>query len=94
MSIVPEQISVALLAGGTSGEREISLESGKGAGVALREAGFTVTELDPANKEDLATLMTGDFDVDFLCLHGKGGEDGTMQGMLEVLGLPYTCPGV
>ena len=53
-----------------------------------------VTELDPANKEDLVALITGDFDVAFLCLHGKGGEDGAMQGMLEVIGLPYTCPGV
>lgn len=90
----PQDITVALLAGGTSGEREISLESGKGAAKALREAGFTVVALDPANRDDLVQLITGDFDVAFLCLHGKGGEDGTMQGLLEVVGIPYTGSGV
>ena len=94
MQIDPHSIKVALLAGGTSGEREISLASGQGASAALREAGFDVTELDPARTEDLVALAGGDFDVAFLCLHGRGGEDGTMQGMLEVIGLPYTGPGV
>lgn len=90
----PSSYRVALLAGGTSGEREISLASGKGAGQALRQAGFAVTELDPARKEDLKQLIDGDFDVAFLCLHGKGGEDGRLQGFLELIGLPYTGPGV
>lgn len=94
MSVIPTQTKVALLAGGTSDEREISIASGKGAAAALREAGFPVTELDPANKEDLVRLIEGDFDVAFLCLHGKNGEDGTIQGMLEVIGLPYIGPGV
>lgn len=94
MNIAPDNIKVALLAGGTSGERQISLESGKGAGAALRTAGFDVREFDPAIKEDLIALIEGDFDVAFLCLHGKGGEDGSMQGMLQVLGIPYTGPGV
>ena len=52
VTLDPATCRVALLAGGTSGEREISLASGKGAGEALRQAGFTVTEFDPASKDD------------------------------------------
>lgn len=92
--IEPTKCRVALLAGGTSGEREISLASGEGAGAALREAGFLVTELDPAKRADLGKLLEDSFDVAFLCLHGKGGEDGALQGFLETIGLPYTGPGV
>lgn len=92
--IEPGKCRVALLAGGTSGEREISLASGKGAGEALREAGFIVEELDPAEKDDLRKLIDEPFDVAFMCLHGKGGEDGVLQGFLETIGLPYTGPGV
>lgn len=90
----PSSTRVALLAGGTSGEREISLASGKGAGEALRTAGFSVDEFDPASKDDLKALIDGNYDVAFLCLHGKGGEDGRLQGFLETIGLPYTGPGV
>lgn len=74
--------------------REISIASGQGAGAALKEAGFNVTTLDPADKGDLVRLIQGGFDVAFLCLHGKNGEDGTIQGMLEIIGVPYTGPGV
>ena len=94
MAIDPTKLSVALLAGGASGEREISLASGAGARAALEEAGFTVTSFDPSVKEDLQALIAGDFDVAFICLHGKYGEDGTVQGMLEVLGIPYIGSGV
>lgn len=94
MVLKPENINVALLSGGRSGERQISLASGKAAGEALQEAGFNVTYLDPARKEDLIDLINGEFDVAFLCMHGKYGEDGTLQGMLEVIGLPYTGSGV
>ena len=93
-SLVPSKCRVALLAGGKSGEREISLLSGEGAKGALEEAGFQVVQLDPAKKEDLITLLTGEFNVAFLCLHGKYGEDGTMQGFLEIAGIPYTGSGV
>lgn len=89
MKINPSQTRVALLAGSRSGERQISLMSGRGAKEALVEAGFIVTELDPANKDDLKKLIDEDFDIAFLCLHGKYGEDGAMQGFLEVVGLPY-----
>lgn len=96
MFVIPEpkDCKVALIAGGTSGERSISLKSKDGAEQALQEAGYQVTWLDPANKEDIRTLTDGDFDVAFLALHGKGGEDGTIQGFLETIGLPYTGSGV
>lgn len=90
----PNECHVALLCGGTSSEREISLESGKGAQAALLEAGFQVSVLDPANKSDLVRLVQEKFDVAFLALHGKDGEDGAMQGMLEVLRVPYVGSGV
>ncbi len=93
-SFKPEEIKVALLAGGKSAERDISLLSGEGSKEALEQAGFPVTVLDPAKKEDLVQLIQGDFDVAFLALHGKYGEDGTVQGFLETIGLPYTGPGV
>jgi len=94
MSINPQDINLALLAGGTSGEHEISQASGDGAQKALEEAGFNVTRLDPAKKDDLKQLLDNPFDVAFLCLHGKGGEDGTIQGMLDLIGIPYTGSGV
>ena len=93
-TIEPSQCRVALLCGGTSGEREISLASGQGALGALTEAGYSVEMFDPAKKEDLLALINGEFDVAFLCLHGKGGEDGVIQGFLELIGLPYTGSGV
>lgn len=92
--IAPEKCPVALLCGGTSSERDISLSSGAAAAQALTKAGFPVTMLDPASKEDLGKLLDGDFAVAFLCMHGKGGEDGTLQGFLETIGLPYTGSGV
>ena len=90
----PSQCKVALLCGGTSGERAVSINSGKGAQEALLEAGFQVVMLDPANAEDRLALVQDHFDVAFLALHGAGGEDGTIQGMLEVLGIPYIGSGV
>lgn len=93
-SIDPRSCRVALLCGGKSNEREISLASGKGAREALETAGFSVTDIDPANKKDLKRLIEEPFDVAFLCLHGKYGEDGTVQGLLDIVGIPYTCSGV
>lgn len=93
-AIEPSKMNVALLAGGSSGERDISLASGQGAREALEEAGFNVMVLDPAVKSDLEALLDGQFDVAFICLHGRYGEDGTIQGLLEVLGLPYIGSGV
>lgn len=93
-TIDPTTCEVAVLRGGISGEREVSLASGAAVAEALRTVGFQVTELDPANKEDLMSLIQNDYDVAFLALHGRGGEDGTMQGFLETIGLPYTGSGV
>lgn len=94
MTFDPANIKVALIAGGKSGEREISLASGAGSKAALEEAGFQVTQLDSAKCEDLVELLQGGYDVAFLVLHGKYGEDGTMQGFLELAGIPYTGPNV
>lgn len=94
MSIEPKNINVALLYGGKSGEREVSLASGRGAAEALKKAGFQVTAFDPSKKEDLKALIDGQFDVAFICLHGKFGEDGTVQGFLELLDIPYIGSGV
>lgn len=90
----PSSCNVVLLAGGSSGEREISIASGKGAEAALKEAGFPVTVLDPSDKEDIKALVDGSFDVAFICLHGKNGEDGAIQGMLEILDIPYIGSGI
>ena len=82
---------IAVLAGGTSDEREISLLSGENAARALREAGFGAVELvDPAEPGFLSALSNNRPDVAFLALHGAGGEDGTIQGALEFLHIPYT----
>lgn len=90
----PSMYRVALLAGGRSGERSISLSSGDGASQALKEAGFSVERLDPAVKEDLKRLIEGGFDVAFLCTHGRYGEDGVLQGFLDLIDMPYTGSGV
>jgi D-alanine-D-alanine ligase len=90
----PSKVKVALLAGGNSGERKISLASGDGAQQALIEAGYHVDRFDPASRDDLMNLISGTYDIAFLCMHGKGGEDGVLQGFLETIHLPYTGPGV
>lgn len=90
----PTTCKVAVLRGGNSGEREVSLASGNAVAEALKTVGFQVTVLDPAEKKDLIDLVENDYDVAFLALHGRGGEDGTMQGFLETIGLPYTGSGV
>ena len=90
-----ENMHVAVLAGGHSAEREISLNSGKNVVVALKEAGYTSVELlDTAADDFMVTMATGDFDVAFIAMHGAGGEDGAMQGAMETLGIPYTASGV
>lgn len=87
-----ENMHVAVLAGGHSAEREISLNSGKNVVVALKEAGYTSVELlDTAADDFMVTMATGGFDVAFIAMHGAGGEDGAMQGAMETLGIPYTA---
>jgi D-alanine-D-alanine ligase len=84
---------VAVLLGGKSAEREISLMSGCGVLKALRSKGVDAHAFDPAER-DLFELRHEGFARCFIALHGRGGEDGTLQGALEVLGVPYTGSGV
>jgi len=76
--------------GGKSGEREVSLRSGNGVLNALKRQGFDAIPIDAKDEELVKKLSTNDIDIVFVALHGKGGEDGSIQGMLETLGLPYT----
>ena len=86
---------VAVLMGGWSAEREVSLKSGAGVATALEEAGYRVTRVDvPHDLEAFLKLLTPRPDVVFNALHGRGGEDGIVQGVLEFLRLPYTHSGV
>mgnify|MGYP001826010167 FL=1 len=84
---------VAVLKGGPSAEREVSLSSGRECATALREAGYDVVEID-AGADLAARLEDASPDVVFNALHGRWGEDGCVQGMLEWLRIPYTHSGV
>ncbi len=84
---------VGVLFGGRSAERDISLMSGEGVLKSLLEQGIDAHAFDPA-KRSLAELAAEKFDRVFIALHGRYGEDGTLQGALEQLGIPYTGPGV
>ncbi len=80
---------VAVLMGGQSAERSISLESGQAVYAALCNAGIDAHAVD-FDKNKFHQLLNNDFDRVFIALHGRGGEDGTIQGALETIGLPYT----
>jgi D-alanine-D-alanine ligase len=84
---------VAVLMGGWSAEREISLRSGKACADALRRLGYRVTETD-VTRDIAAALAAARPDAALNMLHGRPGEDGTLQGLLEILGIPYTHSGV
>lgn len=89
------QCKVVVLAGGWSDEREISMDSGRACAKALGEAGFEQVDLlDVADADFLAKLVDGSYDVAFVAMHGRWGEDGCVQGLLEVMHLPYTFSGV
>ncbi|PZQ43438.1 MAG: D-alanine--D-alanine ligase, partial [Micavibrio aeruginosavorus] len=88
--------TVALLVGGWSSEREVSLTKGKHVEAALKEAGYSVKTIDVSRDlqklvKELSTIKP---DAVFNNLYGRGGEDGTIQAVLEMLGLPYTHSGV
>src|SRR5271155_1297541 len=84
---------VAVLMGGWSAEREVSLRSGKACADALSRLGYRVSPIDAGR--DIATVLTAiKPDVALNVLHGRPGEDGTLQGVLEVLGIPYSHSGV
>ena len=91
MNLKKEKIAVLL--GGTSAEREVSLQSGKAVLEALLNQGYNAHPVDP-KEYPVANLKNDGFDRVFNILHGRGGEDGTMQGLLEQIGLPYTGCGV
>ncbi|MEO8388537.1 MAG: D-alanine--D-alanine ligase [Polaromonas sp.] len=84
---------VAVLMGGMSAERDVSLMSGSGVLKALRSRGVDAHAFDPAER-DLSELKNEGFERCFIALHGRFGEDGTVQGALELLGIPYTGSGV
>ncbi len=84
---------VAVLMGGTSAEREISILSGTGVLAALKSQGVDAHSFDPAER-DLGDLRKEGFARCFIALHGRHGEDGSVQGALELLGIPYTGSGV
>src|SRR5215831_14728215 len=82
-----KKLHITVLLGGPSAEREVSLRSGARAAAALRSLGHEVKEVDPANEKWKLPAGT---DLVFLALHGTFGEDGTVQGLLEKQGVPYT----
>jgi D-alanine-D-alanine ligase len=84
---------VAVLMGGWSAEREVSLVSGRAAAEALAERGYRVSEID-VDRELPARLAKARPDVVYNALHGRFGEDGTVQGLLEIMGIPYSHSGV
>lgn len=88
-------LKVVVIAGGWSDEKEISLDSGRACQKALTEAGFKgVDLLDAADGEFVSKLVAGGYDVAFVAMHGHYGEDGCIQGLLEILHMPYTFSGV
>ena len=84
---------VAVMFGGRSAEREVSLKSGAAVLAALQRSGVDAHPFDPA-EQDLHTLKEQGFQRVFIALHGRFGEDGTVQGALELMGIPYTGSGV
>ena len=92
-SLTKAASKVAVLMGGLSAEREVSLVSGRACAAALRQAGYQVIEVD-CGPDLCARLSEIQPDVCFNALHGRWGEDGCVQGLLEWLGLPYTHSGV
>ena len=89
-----QRLHIALVAGGTSGEREVSLSGAAGVEKALDSEKFIVSRYDPATDLALLAADAPKLDFAFILLHGLFGEDGTMQGFLDLLGVPYQGSGV
>lgn len=83
-----------VVCGGISTEREVSLRSGKAVHAALLRKGYNNAKLFDLKQDNMYEIILNKPDIVFLALHGKGGEDGCIQGMLELAGIPYTGPGV
>jgi D-alanine-D-alanine ligase len=92
--MIDKNAKIAVLAGGMSSEAEVSMRSGKGCYEALKRLGYKNAELVVVDENIAQTLKNGDFDVAYNALHGKYGEDGCIQGILEILKIPYTGCGV
>lgn len=88
-----KNMRVGVLMGGLSAEREVSLKSGAGVLKALLEAGYDAVGID-VGRDLAARLVTERVEAAFVCLHGRYGEDGSVQGLLELMGIPYTGSGV
>ncbi len=89
-----KKMKIVVVCGGVSSEREVSLRSGKAVFDALVRNGYQHVVLFDLTKENLSELFCLPMDLAFLTLHGKGGEDGCIQGALELMGIPYTGPSV
>jgi len=85
---------VGVIYGGKSSEREISLKTGKAIADALEKEGYIVKLLDPGKRDFVKELLVSKIEFAFIALHGPGGEDGSMQGFLETLGIPYNGSGI
>ncbi|HEV2676701.1 MAG TPA: D-alanine--D-alanine ligase [Aliidongia sp.] len=95
MTAAAKKKRVAVLRGGWSAERKVSLSTGRGCADALRQSGYDVVEIDPPrDPATFATLLLPRPDAVFNALHGRGGEDGHIQAMLNLLGIPYTHSGL
>ena len=89
-----KNINILVVCGGVSTEREVSLRSGKAVHNALIRKGYNNAKLFDLTQDNISEILQIRPDIVFLALHGKGGEDGCIQGMLELAGIPYTGPGV
>ncbi len=89
-----KQKKVMVICGGVSTERDVSLRSGEAVYGALKDAGFENIMLFDLTQDNMADILKEKPDIAFLALHGEGGEDGCIQGMLELANIPYTGPGV
>jgi D-alanine-D-alanine ligase len=88
------KLTLALIAGGKSAERDVSLKSGEQVYQALNKDKYDIRRYDPRDDLELLVRDAPDLDVALVIMHGRGGEDGTLQGMLDLLGIPYQGSGV
>lgn len=94
VSKIDKNAKIAVLCGGMSSEAEVSMRSGQGCFEALQRLGFKNAEKVIVDKDIALKLKDGNYDCAFIALHGKYGEDGCIQGLLEILRIPYTGCGV
>ena len=93
-SSLDKTTKIGVLCGGMSSEREVSLRSGKNCYAALKRLGYENTEMIDVGRDIAKVLLEKNIQVAYIALHGKYGEDGCIQGLLEIIGIPYTGSGV